>query len=742
MKNILRRFYILGIILILLISGSLAAQYNYLKNINKENKEINIEKSRELLGQEINNKLKLNSQVMLSASEVFTTNICPRIDTREYFQKLLKVNPVFNAIYYIDKQNKLIMSADWDQPDEYEIKERDWYKKAEREKKLIYSEAYKDAWTKKEIITIANPIYNEENELRGIMAGDIFIEDIIDVVQTTDIDNIGYSFLIDGKGNIIDCPDCEEKYFDVKNINKIKDDLLDEMILRNKGEKQVNLGNVEGYLSYQPIEEIDWIIGSFISNEDYYEIDNELLGIFIISLIIIVSIFTGFIIMQNIYFIKPSYLLEEDIKKINIENDIKYRLSLDEEGPFYKLRKSMNKNLDKTEEFFLGQKEYQEELLASYEEVEDSYGQLSLMESELRSQYIELEKNEKRFYHLSYTDNLTGLYNRRFYLEEVEKRNNEENLPLSFIMADVNGLKLINDSFGQDAGDELLKTVGRAMEENCMKPQSISRIGGDEFIMILPRTNKEEAMDKVKAIRKTAIAKNKQGFDVSISFGVETKYRQEEDISNLLKKVEDDMYSNKLLEGPSMRSKTIETIIQTLYEKNPREEAHSARVSELCQKMGYYLEMTDEEIKELKTVGLLHDIGKVAISDQVLEKPGPLTDEEYEEIKKHPEIGYRILSTVNEMSQIAEYALAHHERCDGKGYPLGLKCEEIPTVSKIIAIADSYDAMISDRPYRKGLPKKVAREEIIKHSGSQFDPKLARIFIEKVLGEEWIEKRE
>lgn len=215
---------------------------------------------------------------------------------------------------------------------------------------------------------------------------------------------------------------------------------------------------------------------------------------------------------------------------------------------------------------------------------------------------------------------------------------------------------------------------------------------------------------------------------------------QKENISQILKKAEDNMYSNKLVEGPSMRSRTIDTIVQALYEKNPREEAHSYRVSELCQQMGIQLGMTEDKIRELEKVGLLHDIGKVAISDVVLEKPGSLTKEEFEEIKKHPEIGYRILGTINEMSQIAEYVLAHHERCDGTGYPKGLKSEEIPLVSKIIAIADAYDAMVSDRPYRKGLAEEVAISEIIKNAGSQFDQDLSKVFVEKVLGKKWTEK--
>ena len=221
--------------------------------------------------------------------------------------------------------------------------------------------------------------------------------------------------------------------------------------------------------------------------------------------------------------------------------------------------------------------------------------------------------------------------------------------------------------------------------------------------------------------------------DISISFGYETKNNEEEKIQDILKKAEDHMYKKKLFESPSMRGKTINTIISTLHEKNKREEQHSHRVSTLCESMGKALGLPEDEIEELKTVGLLHDIGKIAIEENILNKPGKLTEEEWEEIKRHPEIGYRILSTVNDMSEMAEYVLAHHERWDGMGYPKGLKGEEIPLQSRIIAIADAYDAMTSERSYRNALPEEVAIEELKINAGIQFDPELIRVFIEKVL---------
>jgi len=193
------------------------------------------------------------------------------------------------------------------------------------------------------------------------------------------------------------------------------------------------------------------------------------------------------------------------------------------------------------------------------------------------------------------------------------------------------------------------------------------------------------------------------------------------------------MYKKKLFESPSMRGKRLKAIINALYEKDKREEQHSRGVSALCESMGKALCLPEKEIETLKTVGLLHDIGKIAIEESIFNKPGKLTEDEWKEIKRHPEIGYRLLNTVNDMSVMAGYVLSHHEKWDGSGYPKGLKGEEIPLQSRIVAVADTYDAMTSERSYRNALPETTALEELRKNAGLQFDPELVRIFIEKVL---------
>lgn len=340
---------------------------------------------------------------------------------------------------------------------------------------------------------------------------------------------------------------------------------------------------------------------------------------------------------------------------------------------------------------------------------------------------------EERLNYLSYHDQLTGMYNRRFFEKELRRLDVSAYYPLTITMADINGLKLMNDSFGHTAGDKYIQKVARVLKACCREKDIICRLGGDEFIILSPNTDVKEIKEIIARANERTRREAVNKITLSVSFGYSVKHREDESILEVFKKAEDFMYKKKLLESSGMRGKTIYTIMAALHEKNPREEQHSLRVSELCEKMGTALGMQEDEVKELKTVGLLHDIGKVAIEEGILNKNGKLVEKEWEEIRKHPEIGYRILSTVNELSEMADYVLAHHERWDGNGYPKGLKGNEIPVQSRIIAIADAYDAMISERSYRKALSKEYAISELIKGAGTQFCGEYVHLFIDKVV---------
>lgn len=341
----------------------------------------------------------------------------------------------------------------------------------------------------------------------------------------------------------------------------------------------------------------------------------------------------------------------------------------------------------------------------------------------------ENKEHLERIEHLSFHDQLTGLYNRRFYEEELQRLDTARNLPLSLVMLDVNGLKLTNDAFGHLAGDELLKSVAGALRNQCRTDDIIARIGGDEFILLLPETAHDEAGRIVERIQAEIKSLSVSNVPVSVSIGCQTKNDTIEPIMEVFVKAEDQMYRKKLTESQSMRNKTIQVILETLNAKNEREKIHSENVSMISRNIGEALELSYQTLKEIEIAGLMHDIGKIAISEAVLNKKGPLTESQYVEVKKHPESGYQILKSVDAYSSLAEYALSHHEKYDGTGYPKGLKGNEIPLISRIISVADAYEAMISDRAYRQAISHEEAIEELKRCAGSQFDPKIVQAIV-------------
>ena len=339
----------------------------------------------------------------------------------------------------------------------------------------------------------------------------------------------------------------------------------------------------------------------------------------------------------------------------------------------------------------------------------------------------------KRIEYLSLHDELTGLFNRRFFEIELKRLDTKRNLPLSLIMGDINGLKLVNDSFGHETGDELLKKAADAISSACRSDEIVARLGGDEFIILLPHTGAAESERVADRIREFVDMEKVRGLSISISCGVHTKTQEQEDMRDIFKKTEDQMYRRKILESGSMRSETIRMIATTLFEKNGRELIHSGHVGALCFELAGKMNFSIEDAKTMRLAGLMHDIGKIGTPESILNSSGTLSDEQYNEVKKHPEIGYRILSSVIEFSGISRYVLEHHEKWDGTGYPQSLKGEAICVEARMISVADSYDAMTSQRTYRKVLSREEAINEIMRCSGTQFDPAIAKVFVEQVI---------
>ena len=335
---------------------------------------------------------------------------------------------------------------------------------------------------------------------------------------------------------------------------------------------------------------------------------------------------------------------------------------------------------------------------------------------------------------LGYYDSLTGLKNRRFFEEELQRIDMQNNLPLTIVTADVNGLKLANDVFGHVTGDLLLKRTAEIISHACREGDIVVRTGGDEFAIILQRT---DALQGEKLIQRTLQAmsgEKVEAVSVSVAFGLATKDKSGKAISEVLKEADQRMYEHKLSERGIIRQHILETIKTTFYGNNPREQQHAEQVSELSVKLGKALKLSSERLHELQIASNLHDIGKITIKKTTLEKTKPLSPDEWQEIKRHAENGYKILSSVNEYAGMAEFVLAHHERYDGTGYPAGLKGDRIPLAARIIATAEAYIFMTNDWPYRSRKSVAEAIYEIKIQAGKQFDPVIVDV-LQTILNE-------
>jgi len=347
----------------------------------------------------------------------------------------------------------------------------------------------------------------------------------------------------------------------------------------------------------------------------------------------------------------------------------------------------------------------------------------------------ENKRREKEILFLSYHDILTGLYNRTFFEEEIKILDNNRQFPLSIIMGDVNGLKLTNDVFGHSEGDRLLRDVSKVLKNTCRQNDVIARWGGDEFIILLPKTNEQQAqmiMNRILINIDTMYKKRTVTTIIpSLALGLGIKKNENDDLYEVIKVAETNMYKRKMLTSSSVFSSIINSMKNALYEKSTETEEHAERLFDTCKKVAYKYDLNENIMNDLELFCMLHDIGKIGISDDILNKNGSLTENEWDEMKKHPEIGYRIANSSKELKSIGNYILSHHERFDGTGYPRNIKGYNIPLLSRILSVADAFDAMTHDRSYRKKLSINDAIEELKKNAGTQFDPEIVSVFIDE-----------
>lgn len=339
---------------------------------------------------------------------------------------------------------------------------------------------------------------------------------------------------------------------------------------------------------------------------------------------------------------------------------------------------------------------------------------------------------EEKIQYIGTHDNLTGLYNRYWYDKEVEKLDGIDHLPLSIIMADLNGLKLLNDTYGHAIGDEFLKSAAELLKSTSRKKDLVTRWGGDEFVILLPQTSYDDAKLIANRIIEESSLLQFKGVPVSMALGVASKDNEDEDIFDIMKLAEDKMYRQKLTESRSAKSAILNALNKAMQIKSFETEAHAENMQKIAQRLGMRLGLSVDEMSRLDLVVKLHDIGKINIPAEILGKKGALTPDEWVTMKKHTEIGYRIAAATEEFVHVAKDILSHHEKWDGTGYPQNLRGEEIPYIARIVNVVDSYEVMLNGRPYKNPMSEKEIIAEFKRNSGIQFDPAIVDVFLELI----------
>lgn len=363
-----------------------------------------------------------------------------------------------------------------------------------------------------------------------------------------------------------------------------------------------------------------------------------------------------------------------------------------------------------------------------------SYTCVTLANNELEIELIAqditgLREEQHKMTYINYHDSLTDLYNRNFMDKKIKELYGAHAWPFSIIVADMNGLKDVNDLLGHDAGDHILIQMADILRHCCRDGDYISRYGGDEFVLLLPHCDDQVVKRIIQSVKRKTFGSEKSLLLPSVAMGSATAYSHNETILELFKKADDAMYKDKHTRDSQLHQ-AIGATLSIAIEKNlPCQAQHIERVSRLVYSMATNLALPQTEIERIQLAATLHDVGKLGLPKAILSKKGKLSVKEHQLFRTHSEIGFKILQKHRVEEEISRAVLHHHEWYDGSGYPNGLAGDEIPYYSRIISIADAYDAMIQKVNYGHQMTPQDALQELRRVSGIQFDPDLVDVFV-------------
>ena len=589
--------------------------------------------------------------------------------------------------------------------EETNIAEREYFQKAIQGEK-VFTEPYTSRIDQSLVCILAVPIYDCNERIVGVLVAAYDASILSRITNQLQIGQSGYAYILNHQGDTIAHPEFKRVEEAQNHILEARTDegfeelasLEQRMIQHKAGVGSYDFEQVRKIMGFAPVPGTDWSIAvTAVEDEVLAELNTMQRGIIGTS---VLAILLGLLL--------AFYLGRQ-------------------------LRRPLLRATSRCQEMAAGN--FSTVDLEGYSQANDEIGALfqgfNKINQEVSKLIEELRHSKQRFQHMAEHDALTGLHNRYYVETRVRKLDKEEIVPIGVIVCDLDGLKLVNDTFGEKNGDKLLLVFADILKKHKQPGWTIARSSGDEYLVLLPGLGINETEELCHQIKKSIEEYNHTEPEVplSVSMGSAVRLDSQYKISDTIIEAVQHMHHRKLFQHKSMRSTLVDLVMKTLEARDYFTEGHTDRLQGLVRMMADDLDFRDHQIDTLCLLARFHDIGKVGIPDHILLKPGQLTEEEFEEMKKHSEIGYRIARTSPDLAPIADWILMHHEWWDGSGYPLGIKGEEIPIECRILAIADAFDAMVSDRPYRKALSFHEALEELQRGAGTQFDPYLVERFL-------------
>ena len=597
----------------------------------------------------------------------------------------------FWYIYMGTEDGHIVLSPEWVAPADYDPRLRPWYTIAfTKPGEIVWSEPYEEVVSHKIVVT-ASILIQDETESIGVLAIDTSSDSLSNFIRNMNFGENSTSILVDKEGNVI-------AHSDLKNIgnNISSESWFSTVNSMDNGICSHKMNNEKFFIAHMVIPQTDWKLIGFIPEKSLHKevapIRHRTTFVGLVSILgaILVSLMVSSIFVNKI----NAYL---------------HAMSQVEDGDF-------------------SVRIHSKSLTKEYASLSNKFNNMVLTIDNLIK---ERNQVEHKLRYMSMYDSLTNTFNRNYFEQAIDQLSKDTSDSVGIIVLDIDGLKFVNDTFGHALGDQLLINAAAIIRQSIPKNAVLSRFGGDEFaILVYDATEHmlENIINKIQEASKSFKLLNK--IELSISMGYAIKSDRLKTVDDVFKEADNNMYKEKLHHTQSKQSNIVQTLMIALEARDYITEGHADRLQELVVRLAKQINYSDYRHNDLRLLSKFHDIGKVGIPDRILFKPGPLTSEEMDEMKRHSEIGYKIARSSSELNHIADWILKHHEWWNGKGYPLCLQGCEIPMPCRILAIVDAYDAMTNDRPYRKAMTHEEAIAELVKDSGIRFEPYLVNKFVE------------